>query len=79
MVQTQHVAVVFIIATYQFNSSPLTANSDSYSYGSEGDDILLDGNCYIAISDYSSQAQDELSVSQGQMVSVVDDSDESKE
>ena len=64
-----------------FNSSPLTANSDSYSYGSEGDtdDILLDSNCYIAISDYSSQAQDELSVSQGQIVCVVDDSDESKE
>ena len=64
-----------------FNSSPLTANSDSYSYGSEGDtdDIQLDSNCYTAISDYSSQAQDELSVSQGQIVCVVDDSDESKE
>ena len=79
MVQTQHATMCFNLAIYQFNSSPLTANSDSYSYGSEGDDSLLDSNCYIAISDYSSQAQDELSVRQGQMVCVVDDSDESKE
>ena len=55
-------------------------NSESGSYESDefGDDIMLDANSYVTITDYTKQAQDELSVSKGQVVYVVDDSDTSE-
>ena len=52
-------------------------NSDSYT-GSDDDDIMLDSDRYVAVTNYTRQAQDELSVSEGQVVYVVDDSDKSK-
>lgn len=57
-----------------------TDNFDSSISDSEmgGDDVLLDGNCYIATTNYTRQAQDELSMTKGQAVYVVDDSDKSK-
>ena len=53
--------------------------SDSY-YGSDLDDdeLELDGCKYISTVDYTRQAQDELSVREGQVVTVVDDSDKSE-
>ena len=52
--------------------------SDGYSYSSDVDDVMLDNNCYVAAVSYTKQAQDELSVHEGQVVCVVDDSDKSK-
>lgn len=58
----------------------LADNSENGSYESDefGDDVMLDANSYVAIMDYTKQAQDELSVSKGQVVNVVDDSDTSE-
>ena len=50
----------------------------SDSYGSDQDDVLYDGNTYISTVNYTRQAQDELSVNTGQLVTVVDDSDKSE-
>ena len=52
--------------------------SDSCSYCSEVDDVLIDRNSYVARVNYTRQAQDELSVNEGQVVYVVDDSDKSE-
>ena len=64
-----------VLLPYLFTRS--ADNSDSYT-GSDDDDILLDSDRYIAVTNYTRQAQDELSVSEGQVVYVVDDSDKSK-
>ena len=42
------------------------------------EDELLDGTCYISTVNYHKQAQDELSLHEGQVVCVVDDSDRSE-
>ena len=52
-------------------------HTDSSS-DSEHDTLMLGGNCYISTVNYTRQAQDELSINEGQMVTVVDDSDESE-
>ena len=52
--------------------------SDTYSYRSDLEDELMDGACYISTVTYHKQAQDELSVHEGQVVCVVDDSDKSE-
>lgn len=71
---------VYYIPGYVVSTSPhcVTDISDGYSYGSDLDDVMLDNNCYVAAVSYTKQAQDELSVSEGQTVCVVDDSDQSK-
>jgi hypothetical protein len=52
--------------------------SDSYSYGSDvEEELMIDGACYISTTSYQKQAQDELSIHEGQVVCVVDDSDDS--
>ena len=38
----------------------------------------MDGACYISTTTYHKQAQDELSIHEGQVVCVVDDSDSSE-
>ena len=39
---------------------------------------MIDGACYISTTSYQKQAQDELSIHEGQVVCVVDDSDGSE-
>ena len=73
-----HVQLVcYIYRAYTYHTACPTDNSDSYT-GSDDDDIMLDSDRYVAVTNYTRQAQDELSVSEGQVVYVVDDSDKSK-